>query len=70
MAVLTSTHNLYFGAKIRKKYVYSCLPQFSYIKVGFKGVYTSRTCFPGEASMKNRICNIKRLWNGILTRQW
>ena len=47
-AVLTSTHNLYFGAKIRKK-VYPCIPQFYYIKVGFKGVYISRTCFPDES---------------------
>ena len=43
-AVLTSTHNLCFGAKIRKK-VYPCIPQFYYIKVGFKGVYIARTCF-------------------------
>ena len=37
-AVLTSTHNLCFRAKIRKN-VYSCTPQFHYIKVGCKGVY-------------------------------
>ena len=40
-----STHNLCFGAKIRKK-VYPCIPQFCYIKVGFKGVYFSWACFP------------------------
>ena len=42
MAVLTSTHDLCFGAKIG-------IPlhtQFSYIKVGFKGVYITRKCFP------------------------
>ena len=38
-AVLTSTHNLCFGAKK------PCKPQFFYIKVGFKGVYITRTCF-------------------------
>ena len=43
-AVLTSTHNLCFGAKIRK----IGIPQFCYIKVGFKGVYLLRTCFPDE----------------------
>ena len=43
-AVLTSTHNLCFGAKIRKK-VYPCKPQFYYIKVGCKGVFVTRTCF-------------------------
>ena len=42
--VLTSTHNLCFGAKIRKK-VYPCKPQFYYIKVGCKGVFVTRTCF-------------------------
>ena len=36
MAVLTSTHNLCFGAKIRK-IVYPFVPQFSFIKVGYKG---------------------------------
>ena len=27
------------------KIVYPCIPQFCYIKVGFKGVYITRTCF-------------------------
>ena len=26
--------------------IYPCEPHFYYIKVGFKGVYLSRTCFP------------------------
>ena len=43
-AVLTSTHNLRFGAKIRKN-VYPCKPQFYYIKVGCKGVFITRTRF-------------------------
>ena len=43
-AVLTSTHNLCFEAKIRKK-LYPCKPQFYYIKVGCKGVFVTRTCF-------------------------
>ena len=29
-----------------KKRVYHCKPQFYYIKVGYKGVYITRTCFP------------------------
>ena len=41
-AVLTSTHNLCFGAKIRKK-VYPCKPWFYYIKVGCKGVFVTQT---------------------------
>ena len=43
-AVLTSTHNLFFGAKIRKN-VYPCKPQFYYTKVGCKGVFVIQTCF-------------------------
>ena len=41
-----STHNLCFGAKIRKIGIPLHTPQFFYIKVGFKGVYFSWTCFP------------------------
>ena len=41
-AVLTSTHHLCFGAKIRKK-VYPCKPQFYNIIVGCKGVFVEGT---------------------------
>ena len=34
-----------FWSKNKKKYVYPCIPQCCYIKVGFKGVYITRTCF-------------------------
>ena len=44
-AVLTSTKNLCFRAKIRKIGISQHTPVF-YIKVGFKGVYIARTCFP------------------------
>ena len=43
---LESTHNLCFGAKIRKIGIPPCIPQFRYIKMGFKGVYMSQICFP------------------------
>ena len=43
--VLTSTHNLCFGSKIRK-WVFPRIPQFYCINVGYKGVHISRTCFP------------------------
>ena len=46
-AVLTSTHNLCFRAKIRKN-VYPCKPHFYYIKEGCKGVYITRTCYPDD----------------------
>ena len=46
-AVLTSTHNLCFGAKIRQiGLVYPCKFQFHCIKVRFKGVFIARTYFP------------------------
>ena len=40
-----STHNLCFGTKIRKIDI-PLHTQVYYIKVGFKGVYISWTCFP------------------------
>ena len=46
-AVLTSTHNLCFGAKINKR-LYPCKPQFFYIKVGCKGVFVTGTCFRAD----------------------
>ena len=48
VAVIMSTHNLCLRAKIRKN-VYPCKPQFYYIKVGCKGVYITRTCYPDES---------------------
>ena len=39
-----STHDLCFRAK-RRKNVYPGKPHFSYIKVGCKGVFITRTCF-------------------------
>ena len=46
-AVLTSTHNLCFGAKIRKLCISLHTPFFFfYVKVGFKGVYIARTYYP------------------------
>ena len=44
-AVLTSTHNLCFEPQIIK-IVYLCIPKFFLIKVGFKGVFNARICFP------------------------
>ena len=52
-AVLTSTHNLCFGAKIRK-IVYPCILQFCCIKVGYKGVYIAKTCFPDDDFQRDR----------------
>ena len=40
-----STHNLCFGAKIRKIDIPLHTPVY-YIKVGFEGVYIARICFP------------------------
>ena len=35
-----------FLSKNKKKKVCFCIPQFYFIKVGFKGVHISWTCFP------------------------
>ena len=43
-AVLTSTHDLCFRAKVRKN-VYPCVPQFYYIKVGCTGVFIKGTSY-------------------------
>ena len=43
------THNLCFGAKIRK----IGTTQFCYIKVVYKGVYISQECYPDD-EMKNK----------------
>ena len=40
-----STHNLCFGAKIRKIGIPLHTPVFLYIKVGFKWVYITQTSF-------------------------
>ena len=37
-----------FWSKNKKKQVYPCIPQFCYIKVGFKGVYITRTYCPDD----------------------
>ena len=54
-AVLTSTHNLCFRAKIRK-YVYPFKPQFYYIKVGVRG-YVTRACHPDVVQMTENNSN-------------
>ena len=48
-----STHNLCFGSKIRKIGIPLQTPVF-YIKVGFKGVYITRACFPDDLSLGYR----------------
>ena len=37
-----------FWSKNKKKKVYTCIPQFCNIKVGYKGVFITRTCYPDE----------------------
>ena len=60
--VLTSTHNLCLGAKIKK--VYPCKPQFYYIKVGCKGVFVTRLEHDEESpkngsKFRNKITTMK-----------
>ena len=40
----------YFCSKHRL-WVHPCIPQFYYIKVGYKGVYISRICFPDDSTV-------------------
>ena len=44
-AIRTSTHNLCFLSRNKKKIVYPSIPQFYYIKVGVKGVKLYRYVF-------------------------
>ena len=61
---LTSTHNLCFGAKIRKN-VYPCKPQFYYIKVECKGVFATRTCFRDVQEFHRKITP-EDIWASIV----
>ena len=54
-AVLTSTHNLCFGAKIRKIDKPLHTPVLLY-KSAVQGVYISRTCFP-DMGIEQRLHN-------------
>ena len=56
-----STHNLCFGAKIRKNNVYPCKHQFHYIKVGFKGSKLYRYVKPQFYYIKVGIKGVKIL---------
>ena len=53
-AVLTSKHTLCFGAKLRKVGIPLYTPVF-FIKVGFRGVFITRTCFPDGLFIKSRV---------------
>ena len=63
-AVLTSTHNLCFGSKIRKNRYTPITPTFT-IEMGGGGyevVYTARTCFLDVTTITNTYNN-----NGLVT---
>ena len=53
-AVLTSTHNLCFRAKNKKKMYTPVNPNFTIQKQGAKGVYITQNCYP-EADRKMSI---------------
>ena len=65
-AVLLSTHNQCFRAKIRKN-EYPCKPQFYYLKVGCKGVFNTRTCYPDEAQDVDVKFNFQK---GLIFKQY
>ena len=67
-----STHNLCFGAKIRKN-VYPCKPQFYYTKVGCKGVFVRRTCFRDAFFCRKQLpslVDLRRASCQLLAKQW
>ena len=68
---LTSTHNLCFRAKIRKK-VYPCKRHFYYIKVGRKGVFITRTCLHDGSidGYETRECKFSGRSNGWPERNY
>ena len=47
---MLTTDNLCFESKIRKIDIYPCIPQFYCIKVGYNGVFITRTCFPDDCN--------------------
>ena len=44
-----------------------CIPQFCYIKMGFKGVYITQTCFPHEGQGKCKT-NVPDMGHGCPTK--
>ena len=44
-----------FRSKNKKKYVYPSKPHFFYIKVGCKGVFITRTCYPDDVHLENKM---------------
>ena len=69
-AVLTSTHDLCFMAKIRKNNVYPCKPQFYYIKVRCKGVYITRTCLHDDVGWYINSGQYFRIFMVIVVALW
>ena len=46
---------MFWSKNKKNRYNDPCIPQFYYIKVGFKGVYITRTCFPDGESISLRL---------------
>ena len=40
--------SMFWRKNKKNRYTYPCITQFYYIKVGYKGVFISRTCFPDD----------------------
>ena len=51
--------NIDCGYTLEPPRVYPCIPQFCYIKVGFKGIFIARTCFLMFKALKQYICEDK-----------
>ena len=51
-----------FWSKNKKNRYTPANPSFSYIKVGFKGVYIARTCFPDEGASSSSILELWKMF--------
>ena len=47
-----------FLSRNKKNYVYSCKPQFYYMKVGFKGVNIIKACFRDDGKKSSKCIQI------------
>ena len=51
-----------FWSKKKEKYVYPSKPHFFYIKVGCKGVFITRTCYPDDSFIHSFIYAVTCLY--------
>ena len=50
---------MFWSKKKKNRFIYPRIPQFYYMKVGFKGVYITWTCFPEMSTQVYKVEFIK-----------